>query len=420
MTLMSQRKQYHNDIESFIQDVQQKDGKVLIFGASRGGWYLRQVLKSLNLPLTAFIDNNKVKQSQGYYGIPVISMEQAENDYKNSTILLGTLNPQTTTEVESTFNRRGFQNVHALAPAFLLYYFSQVAHRACDFDKFSETLATYFNSDKSDYNLSPTLSYVLTQKCTLECNGCGAFVPDYKDPQSIEMERIVQDIRNYCEAFDVVHHIALQGGEPFLYPKLNQLIEEVSKIPNLLFIDFVTNGTIVPPQNKIDQISLHGCTVLISDYGEPSNKINEISTELEKNNIYFDYYKYDNTSWNKLTPIYERKRPQHVNDELYRECISGTLLCVQIMNGKAHRCSFSNHAEYLGLIPSFQSDYIDLTADIPQKERTRQILDFATRTTALQACDYCPSVECEPIKAGVQLPKNPLRRRKKSQIIIGK
>ena len=56
----------------------------------------------------------------------------------------------------------------------------------------------------------------MTEKCSLNCQNCGAFVPDIDDPETFDFNSIVSDIKKNCSAFDVVHHIALQGGEPFM------------------------------------------------------------------------------------------------------------------------------------------------------------------------------------------------------------
>ena len=70
----------------------------------------------------------------------------------------------------------------------------------------------------------------------------------------------------------MVHHVALQGGEPLVHKDLEQVIEGVAAIPNLLFIDIVTNGTMVPKDQLISTLSKNGVAIWVSDYGSFSPK----------------------------------------------------------------------------------------------------------------------------------------------------
>jgi len=247
---------------------------------------------------------------------------------------------------------------------------------------------------------------MITEKCSLNCQDCGAFVPETENPETFSIDSIVDDIKKYCKAFDIVHHIALQGGEPFLHPQLEELCEKVAEIPNLIFIDFVTNGTAVPAERKLKKIAKNGCTVLISDYGTASTKIGKLTAVLNKHQINYDYYRYDeNTLWGKQTPIFPRKRSEQKNTAFFQECISNKFLCVQIKRGEVHRCSFSNNASQLKLIPEFEGDFVKLNSEMPEKELSKKIQEMATRDYALNACDYCPSGERKMVAAGIQVPR---------------
>lgn len=403
---MQKSEQYKQEVLSYIEEIKNTGKPIVIFGAGRGGWYIMKVLEHYGLSINAFADNDPCKHGQ-YYNYFVHSPEDIARKFHQAQVFLGVLNQNNSIAVRKQLQTLDFHNIYEAMDAFLFVYFTTVANRQCDKEKYANSISIlYDNNPDADQFFSPTLSYVITQKCTLRCKDCGAFVTDYKSPVTIPVENIVNDIKNYCKAFDVVHHIALQGGEPFLHPDIQKLCREVATIPNLIFVDFVTNGTIVPKNDTMHQFSKCGNCILISDYGPASTKLEKLSTACYNNNIYFDYYRYNSDGWGKQTPIYPRNRSVDDNTKIYKECITHPMLCCQIMDGELHRCSFSNNCSYLGLIPRFESDFVRLNdPNVSDESLKAKILAFVNRDTALNACDYCPVNEREYVPAGIQLPK---------------
>ena len=130
-----------------------------------------------------------------------------------------------------------------------------------------------------------------------------SFVPDIDDPETFDFNSIVSDIKKYCSAFDVVHHIALQGGEPFLHKNIDKVVKEIGKIPNLLFIDIVTNGTINPKDVTMFEIKKNGAAIVMSDYGEHSPKKSSLMSNCERHNVFLDYHVYTDRLWGAQFPI---------------------------------------------------------------------------------------------------------------------
>ena len=177
--------------------------------------------------------------------------------------------------------KRAAENVsteHNCGTPFLLmeeivhYFMTKICSRGVNSKKYLNTLKLYGNRSFNGSIVSPTLSFVMTEKCSLNCEHCGAFVPDIEDPETFAVRSIVSDIKRYFSAFDVVHHIALQGGEPFLHKHIDTVVTEISKISNLLFVDIVTNGTIHPSGKIFSAISNCGAAIVMSNYGVHSPK----------------------------------------------------------------------------------------------------------------------------------------------------
>jgi len=402
---MTKDQEYEQLVLTVIEDIKNNNKSATIFGVSRGGWYIMKVLEYYKVPIKNFIDND-TKKHGSYMGYDALLPTKSDSSILDTVVFLGILNRKNTPSIISQLNSYGYQSVHNLMDAFLFIYFTKVVTRNVDKEVYAQAISLLYNDDEDSYTASPTLSYMITEKCSLNCQDCGAFVPETDNPETFTVDSIVNDIKKYCKAFDVVHHIALQGGEPFLHPQLEELCEKVAEIPNLIFIDFVTNGTVVPVERKLKKIAENGCTVLISDYGTASTKIDKLTLALNKHQINHDYYRYDeNTLWGKQTPIFPRERSEEKNTEFFQECISNKFLCVQIKNGEAHRCSFSNNASHLGLIPTFEDDFVRLNDEWTEDEMKNKIQKMVTRNSSLKACDYCPSMERKMVSAGVQIPR---------------
>jgi len=404
---MTKNQEYEQLVLTVIEDIKNNNKSATIFGVSRGGWYIMKVLEYYKVPIKHFIDND-TKKHGSYMGYDALLPTKSDSSKFDTVVFLGILNRKNIPAITKQLGEIGYKTIYSLMDAFLFVYFTKVVNRNVDKEAYANAISLLYNEEEDKYTASPTLSYMITEKCSLNCQDCGAFVPETDNPETYTIDSIINDIKKYCSAFDVVHHIALQGGEPFLHPQLEELCQRVAEIPNLIFIDFVTNGTIVPVTRKLKEISDNGYTVLVSDYGPASTKIKKLSTALDKHEIYYDYYRYDgNTEWSKQTPIYQRNRSPEKNTDFFQQCISNKFLCVQIKNGEVHRCSFSNNAGDLGLIPRFESDFVRLNNDMTESERSQKIQKLALRKYALNACDYCPSgsTERKMVPAGIQVPR---------------
>lgn len=398
---------YREELARFVTEMRAKQRRVVIVGAGRGGWYAAKVLAHYRVPVDAWTDSNPKKHGT-LFDIPVMSMAQAVERFPDACFLPSVLDAANYPPIASTLEAAGARDIRYLMPDILFSYFSDVTRRSCGPEALAKTIAQLYPAPGSPAPCrSPSVSYVITQKCTLNCQDCGAFVPDNAKPVTYPASRIVDDIAKYCSAFDVVHHIALQGGEPFMHKEIEAIVEGVSKIPNLLFIDFVTNGTLVPKAPVLDAMQRHGACVIVSDYGPHSSKIAQLAEACAGRQIFVDYYRYQGNDWGMQTPIYPRKRSPEKNAEVFTNCIANTMICCQIMNGKVHRCTFSNFTQELKLVPELPGDFVDVGKyQTGCAELTAEIRALANRKNALSACDFCPADNRNFVPAGIQLPKS--------------
>lgn len=147
------------------------------------------------------------------------------------------------------------------------------------------------------------ISFTLTNSCNLRCRMCGQWSEEgyisnrIKKTNSImkleQWKKLVDEISNYRIRF-----ILIRGGEPFLYPEINKLLEYINS--KSIFISIDTNGTLLRKYAE-DLIRIGNMHITFSVDGPEKihdsvrgvkgyfKKIKEnidLLNELEKNNSY--------------------------------------------------------------------------------------------------------------------------------------
>ena len=291
---------------------------------------------------------------------------------------------------------------------------TEVAKRKCDHAILAQSIHIMLeNYNEGNYNygytktnrfVSPFVTGVITQKCSLRCRDCGQRIPYYDKPVNLPVDDVVRDIKQYAKAFDVVPEISLHGGEPFLHKQVANICKQVATIPNIVYISFITNGTILPSNEILSQLSECGADILQSDYKTISRKQTDLFQACFNNNIYSEIvWVKPNEKWDKHGKIKKFNRDDADHTKVYRDCVS-TKICCQIMAGELWRCPFSMHASYQGKFPKIEGDYVRLN-DLSVSDDTlkKRIRSYLTRNVHLRACEYCDreTIEVEP---AVQLP----------------
>ena len=103
---------------------------------------------------------------------------------------------------------------------------------------------------KEYFDFAPFLSVVLTKYCTLRCEYCGEGGEGTKAQEPFQnIETIKQRLKKALELG--IKKIRLTGGEPFLYPKLDELLGYLYELKESynFFLLVNTNGTL-PYLNK--------------------------------------------------------------------------------------------------------------------------------------------------------------------------
>ena len=89
---------------------------------------------------------------------------------------------------------------------------------------------------------------LVTERCNLNCSHCNMFIPHYENPEHRSKDIIIEDIDLFFNKTDYVSILHLVGGEPFLYPNIDDIIKHILKnyIDRIDKFIITTNGTATP------------------------------------------------------------------------------------------------------------------------------------------------------------------------------
>lgn len=377
-----------NNIEiQFLHEVdmiKKSNKSIVLFGATLTGVLANKVIKSFNMNVSCFMDNDFNKVGTFLTDKKVISPTEGLELHRDSKIIICINTRKNYEAVKEQLTEMGYSDI--MDHAMLIYmYHVDLMKRAITPRDYVKTL-TPVEVDKETTILNHTL-VILTDQCTLNCKQCGHLVPYYKKPQHYEKHQIIQSIKNLANSVDRIELLSLLGGEPLLHPDLVEICREISKISNIKYIRIVTNGTIVPSNETLNEIK-HSITYFsVSDYGKYSFNKHELLERLTENDILFEVQG-ENTNW---FPIFipQKNKTQEESLRKYQTCVWGRG-CSAVQNGEFHICNYSATGMRLGYIPKEESDYVDLlNNELMLDELKLEVKRLINREFPVVACEYC-------------------------------
>lgn len=130
------------------------------------------------------------------------------------------------------------------------------------------------------------IGYLLSNICTLRCKNCCEKVPymPHDIRHFVTAETVVKDINKMAEACDFLTLLEFIGGEPFLHPKLPEILDAVKKITNIGMIHIFTNGTVIPSDDLCKSLQNERITVYLSNYqvSYPENMKKNVGMTVQK------------------------------------------------------------------------------------------------------------------------------------------
>ncbi len=321
----------------------QNEQKIIIFGAGDNGKDLYSKLGFADC-VSLYIDNDLTKIKNGYCGKKVVSFQDfAENDEKDSIIVVA-VSAQNTPKIMKQFLNMGYKEGTNLFDYHI-------------FENYYIMLYALYAWNKV---YVPSISVLTTTVCNLNCKYCLNFEDLRKEKHHFDIEKIKKDIDVLFEKVDRVGLLHLTGGEPFLYPDFERLVEyiQLKYSGRYVTLGTTTNGTIIPTDTICEQMKNADMTVYIDDYRENvklarSNR-KAVIAKLQQYAIH--RIEFEVSEWMTI------RRKNTISDE--NKLISLVELCdnqcKQLKDKKIYGCGFCGFAIDANVSEASEDDYIDL------------------------------------------------------------
>ena len=234
-----------------------------------------------------------------------------------------------------------------------------------------------------------SIDVCMTTRCNLKCKGCGSLMPMYEHPENVEIELILHSLERFFSVVDKVFRVNVIGGEPFLYPHMDQIIEYLNGKEQVVKVVVPTNGTVMPENPRLYEALRHPKNhVRISHYESFDKKSGKLLARLEAEKIDHSVKQFgaDTYLWYDFGDYEHRNRTDEELTKQYYEC---EVEWMSLYRGKLYPCPRAAHSIDLGLQPA-EGNFVDIADDSISLEEMKQNLEvFVYETSFYPACNRC-------------------------------
>lgn len=240
---------------------------------------------------------------------------------------------------------------------------------------------------------------LVTERCNLNCSHCNMFIPHFEMPKHRELDTMIKDIDSYFNIVDYVSVFHLVGGEPFLHPQIQDVIQHIlsNYIHKIDKFIITTNGSIAPKPSTIELLKSSNVILSVSNY---SDKLQKLKTKVEKViDIYktngIKHYVRNEIEWYDFGDL--RVKKNLPTDKLIKHFDSCTAPFRGLNNGKFYYCHLNTGAVLTKLFPLDKNDYVEI-----DKVSKEDLLKFDLGYTDLGYITFCDN--CNGCNTGIKIP----------------
>lgn len=234
-----------------------------------------------------------------------------------------------------------------------------------------------------------SIDVCMTTRCDLKCKGCGSLMPMYEHPKDIELDLIIKSLDRFFSVVDKVFRVNVIGGEPFLYPNMDKIIEYLNQKDQVVKVVVPTNGTVAPENpNLYEALRNPKNHVRISHYEAFDKRTGKLLEKLKFEGVDFSVKQFgENTYlWYDFGDFELRNR---TNEELTKQYYECEVEWMSLFRGKLYPCPRAAHSIDLGLQPC-NGNFVDIADEsISLDELKRNIEKFVYETPFYPACNRC-------------------------------
>jgi organic radical activating enzyme len=240
---------------------------------------------------------------------------------------------------------------------------------------------------------------LVTEKCNLNCSHCNMFIPHFEMPKHRELDTMIKDIDSYFNIVDYVSVFHLVGGEPFLHPQIENVIQHIlsNYIDRIDKFIITTNGSIAPKLSTIELLKSSNVILSVSNYSDKlqklKNKVEKVIGIYKSNGI--KHYVRNEIEWYDFGDL--RVKKNLPTDKLIKHFDSCTAPFRGLNDGKFYYCHLNTGAVLTKLFPLDKNDYVEI-----DKISKEDLLKFDLGYTDLGYITFCDN--CNGCNTGIKIP----------------
>lgn len=252
---------------------------IILWGAGHLGSELGKKLLELRLPLFCYWDL-RAEKIEKCNELPVYQPFYAPEHLDNALVIFSVTSGLIQGESLQKLNEKGYNFISGMevyqqliCPLSTEYLdLGECCDRPeCNVDTCGKLnkllLESYYREDKI---LLETGYLFITQRCSLKCKYCIAYMNSYAPELKFDYsaERILKDIDRLSEVCSYIKRIVVYGGEPLLHPDIGEIVQRLTEKENIGVIDIVTNGIYRQPDSVIQSLKGKNIQIEVSNYEE--------------------------------------------------------------------------------------------------------------------------------------------------------
>ncbi len=349
--------------------------EIVIYGAGDCGKKFCEFLTDLEIE-TLFVDGDRKKQIQGCMGKKVLSPLQLFSMPESKKNVVIATTPCYTSEIRKILESHGY-----------IY-----KENFWEMEDFCQNILPIYMMYVKNKLYMDSIGFLSTTVCNLRCDACLNFTPYNKHPQHVNFKQAKETLDLYFKAVDYVRFMSYTGGEPLLYPYVDELLDYIGKNyrNRIHIIGMSTNCTIIPKDSTCELLKKHNIQVFIDDYSKYVEKSKEILPQItEKLDSYGIVY-YVNTGedvfWIDLAP-FETDNTCLSEEELINYRNKCAVPYREVREGKIYSCNYASFAIKAGIQEDSPNDYFELSEY--NKEKKKELLEFVLGYTEKGYVDFC-------------------------------
>ena len=384
--------------------------RIVIWGASYLGSAVGEFLLKNEIKITAYWDL-RAQEIKNMHGIDCV-LPFEEEDKEHTLVIFCIGNTAIMNNLLRTLQEHGFKNVLRGDYLFMgsicpFHEGMDIYGNVCNGNMTCRSIFCLIlhNIVKKNHNhggiFLDNITFMINTRCSLQCKYCVAYMNSYpgEKRQHYSTQQILDDIDAIFDTFDAVGSVTVQGGEPFLHPDIDKIIEKLLSKKNFGILSIPTNGIYKVDEKKLDSFRDPRLNVAFSGYYDalPKEKLDIYYKNIEQ----MEQLNIPHTvgakvpEWQIPPTLWNREDTQEVM-QIKKQACRIPERCLQVADGRLYPCLVSVSIHNIG-IADYPDDYVELKGD-HLKERIQQFMDRPFYWT----CGHCHGENKNTSMAGEQ------------------